>query len=91
MFSIKFLPYEVHYYCSDVSLEIRQLREQQKKLAASSARVEELLQTLAANKENSSPQTAVPRKLSVSLVISAYTYVIALVVDFAGIGQRCLQ
>ena len=61
------------YYCSDVSREIRQLREQQKKLAASSARVEELLQTLAASKENSSPQTAVPRGLSVSFAVSVYT------------------
>ena len=63
---------EIFYCCSDVSREIRQLREQQKKLAASSARVEELLQTLTTSKETSSSQTAVPRRLSVSIACMHY-------------------
>ena len=37
------LLYQIFYCYSDVSREIRQLREQQKKLAALSARVKELL------------------------------------------------
>ena len=51
-------------YFEYYSREIKILREQQKKLAASSARIEEMLKMLTASKESGPPQ-AVPRELSV--------------------------
>jgi len=54
------------YHFSDVSLEIRRLQEQQKKLAASSSRIENMLKALT-SEHHASPRDAVPqRELSVS-------------------------
>ena len=85
--NFKFLFFKVFYYCSDVSREIRHLREQQKKLAASSARIEEILKTLAASKVDSSPRTAVPRELSVScMLVLCCQYVIIILCYCIGCG-----
>ena len=53
--------------CSpDLSREMKILKEQQKKLQASSTRIEEMLQEITASKADDDKRTNIPRALSVS-------------------------
>ena len=56
------------YHFSDVSREIKRLQEQQRKLAASSSRIEDMLKTLTSTERHTSPRDAVSRELSVSSI-----------------------
>lgn len=56
-------------YClrsPDFSREIKTLREQQKKLQASSARIEEMLKEITTSKDSDVKRVNIPRALSVS-------------------------
>jgi len=54
------------YIFSDMSLGIRGLQEQKRKMATSSSRVENMVKSLITSESRASPQGAVSRELSIS-------------------------